>query len=222
MFAYDTSVDRLTCTPEVGQRAGRDVALRHPHGHLVEVRCRDAGRRRVAGGPAVAYDEAADRTVVFNRVPWTAYDATTDRWEVLADADPDGALPSSMVYDSVNRRLVGLRGDDVLAFDTRTREWTVLLEARTGQPAVVAPSVGPAFACPPGSTPDQPGPVAQARPPAAPWSSTAIRGGSCSSGSRKKVARETWTFDVCTNTWTRMHPNRSRALACSSTTSTPT
>ena len=48
-----------------------------------------------------------------------------------------------LVYDPVNERLVvyggGLRmsngsvsADDVLAFDTRTREWTVLLEASEG------------------------------------------------------------------------------------------
>ncbi len=45
-----------------------------------------------------------------------------------------------MVYDPVNERLVGLRlggpvvEGDVVAFDTRTREWTVLLEPSAGQP----------------------------------------------------------------------------------------
>jgi hypothetical protein len=115
-----------------------------------------------------------------------------------------------MAYDSVNGRLVGLRGDDVLALDTRTREWTVLLEARTGQPAAVAPSVGPAFACPPGSTPDRRGPVDQARPPSG-WSSMAFdreSGRIVLVGQRDDGSVETWTFDVCTNTWTRMHPDR--------------
>ena len=52
-----------------------------------------------------------------------------------------------MVYDPVNERLVVYGGteylplepgsmdpDDVLAFDTRTREWTVLLEASEPAP----------------------------------------------------------------------------------------
>jgi hypothetical protein len=52
-----------------------------------------------------------------------------------------------MVYDPVNRRLVVLAGDfdgdpdpveAVLAFDTTTREWTVLLE-----PSRVPPSPSP-------------------------------------------------------------------------------
>jgi hypothetical protein len=51
-----------------------------------------------------------------------------------------------MVYDPVNERLVVYGGsvytddmgwvdpDDVLALDTRTREWTVLLEPGNGRP----------------------------------------------------------------------------------------
>ena len=44
----------------------------------------------------------------------------------------------------------------------------------------MVPPVGPAFACPPGSTPDKPGPVDQARPPCdvrRRWHSTAGRAG---------------------------------------------
>ena len=88
--------------------------------------------------PAIAYDEAAQRTVVFGD-GLAAYDATADRWEVLidpADRDPSDWLPSSMVYDPVNRRLVGLgRGvvadqGGVVAFDLATRERLVLLGPR--------------------------------------------------------------------------------------------
>ena len=113
-----------------------------------------------------------------------------------------------MVYDSVNGRLVGLRGDDVLAFDTRTREWTVLLEATEGQGAAVAPSVGPAFACPPGMTPDRPGPVAQARPPGGPMVFDRESGKIVLVGQPEDGGTETWMFDVCTNTWTQMDPNQ--------------
>ena len=67
--------------------------------------------------------------------------------------------------------------------------------------------------CPPGSTPDTPGPAGQARPPSSPWASAFDR----RAGRVVLVAPitpddgpgvATWTFDVCTNTWTRMHPNR--------------
>ena len=215
VFAYDTSVDRMVVYTTAGGNRPTEM-------WLLDIRTgtwtrSGAETPAVVGwlaGPAVAYDEAAKRTVVFNRVPWTAYDAAADRWEVLADADPGGAFPSSMVYDSVNRRLVGLRGDDVLAFDTRTREWTVLLEASQGQPAAVAPPGGPSFVCPPGSTPDKPGPVAQARPPRG-WSSMAFdreSGRIVLVGQRDDGGVETWAFDVCTNTWTRMHPNQEPGL----------
>ncbi|MCU0478353.1 MAG: hypothetical protein MUE92_06390 [Chloroflexi bacterium] len=77
-------------------------------------------------------------------------------------------------------------------------------------PAVVPP-VGQLFECPPGSTPDEPGPVDQARP-TQPYTTAFDR----RAGRLVALARsdwndyvvETWTFDVCTNTWTRMHPNR--------------
>jgi hypothetical protein len=91
--------------------------------------------------PAIAYDEAAHRTVVFGS-GLAAYDAIADRWEVLidgADRDPSDWLPSSLVYDAVNQRLIGLgRGvvanqGSVVAFDLVAREWTVLLEAGMGQ-----------------------------------------------------------------------------------------
>jgi hypothetical protein len=104
-------------------------------------------------GPGIAYDEAAGRTVMLGQGQSAAYDATADRWETLYVKTPlndpfaCGTRPEcrqmpSMVYDPVNERLVVYGGsvyaseesklvspDDVLAFDTKTREWTVLLEA---------------------------------------------------------------------------------------------
>jgi hypothetical protein len=74
-------------------------------------------------------------------------------------------------------------------------------------PAVVPP-VGQVFECPPASTPDEPGPADQARPPEPDMAMAFDR----SAGKLVAVANagdvETWTFDVCTNTWTRMHPDR--------------
>ena len=85
-------------------------------------------------------------------------------------------------------------------------------------PAVLPP-VGQVFECPPGSTPDKPGPVGQAAPlgylkVAFDRDSARIvalvgrfDGGSGSS--------ETWTFDVCTNRWARARPDREPAVVAS-------
>jgi hypothetical protein len=148
--------------------------------------------------------------VAFGNGRLAAYDATADRWEVLIEADPGRLeeLPLCMVYDPVNGRLVGCgypedavghQAGVIEAFDIVTREWTVLL----------GPTPSVAFACPPGSTPDTPGPIDQARP--------VIGNGVASMAFDRRAGRlvaladghaslETWTFDVCTNTWTRMHP----------------
>jgi hypothetical protein len=104
--------------------------------------------------PAIAYDEAAQRVVLLGQGHAAAYDATADRWEALYEGStaddcgtrPDCRLGPFMVYDPVNERLVVSGGflwtadgevdfDDVLAFDARTGEWTVLLEASPAQPA---------------------------------------------------------------------------------------
>ena len=77
-------------------------------------------------------------------------------------------------------------------------------------PAVVPP-IGQLYECPPGSNPDEPGPVDQARP-AEEFSATAFdrRAGRLVGviDIADGTALATWTFDVCTNTWTQMHPNR--------------
>jgi hypothetical protein len=106
--------------------------------------------------PAIAYDEAAQRTVILGQGHSAAYDATADRWETLYGGStaedwwvacgtrPECRQLHFMVYDPVNERLVVHGGfvqttaepevyrDDMLAFDTRTREWTVLLEPSDG------------------------------------------------------------------------------------------
>jgi len=87
--------------------------------------------------PVTEYDEAAARTVVFGNDRMALYDATADRWETLdaTSIEPPDGWPDSMVYDSVNERLIGCkwlplyeRKVDVIALDLVTREWTVLLE----------------------------------------------------------------------------------------------
>ena len=75
-------------------------------------------------------------------------------------------------------------------------------------PPRVAVAIGPAPTCPPGSTPDTPGPVAQARPPSPTGTAFDRRTGRLVTLAGAGGAVETWTFDVCTNTWTPMHPNQ--------------
>ena len=112
----------------------------------------------------IAYDEAAERTVMLGRNPYAsccsaACDATADHWETLyyaaasedqpaaGDTRPECRHANQILYDPVNARLVAFGGhvptpdgvgfdtDDMLAFDTRTRQWITLLEASEGQRA---------------------------------------------------------------------------------------
>ena len=106
--------------------------------------------------------------------------------------------------------------------------WTVLLAALLAAlvggallvgsqrklPAVLPP-IGQVYECPPGTDPDEPGPVDQARPPVSPWAiafdrraGKVIALAASTKGSQTDNGLQTWTFDVCTNTWTRMHPDR--------------
>jgi hypothetical protein len=111
-------------------------------------------------GGEIAYDEAARRTVLFSSGAAIAYDAAVDRWQTLCGGSIACAIPPEcrtsphMVYDPVHERLVVYGGvfctgdywyrvfvgygapDEVLAFDTRTREWTVLVERRSTRPAL--------------------------------------------------------------------------------------
>ena len=148
VFTYDASVDRIVAygptevDPQSADHETRVFDIRT--GGWLRSRAVTPGiwgpNPYWGTPPAIAYDEAAQRTVVFGGI-LAAYDAAADRWEVLIDnRDPSVWLPASLVYDPANRRLVGLgRGvivqGGVVAFDTRTREWTVLLEPGNGQPA---------------------------------------------------------------------------------------
>jgi hypothetical protein len=71
------------------------------------------------------------------------------------------------------------------------------------------PNLGRVATCPPDSHPDEPGPADQARPVGSKLMAFDRRAGRLVVvvvGVTELV--ETWTFDVCTNTWSRMHPNR--------------
>jgi hypothetical protein len=72
---------------------------------------------------------------------------------------------------------------------------------------VVVPPIGQVLTCPPGTNPDEPGPVDQARPPSGPMAFDRASGKIVLVGSGEGSGpAETWTFDVCANTWEAMHP----------------
>ena len=65
----------------------------------------------------------------------------------------------------------------------------------------------PAATCTPGATPDLPGPIGQVRPGEGPWSNQpAVFDTRAGRIVFVDETAETWTFDVCTNTWQRMEP----------------
>lgn len=87
----------------------------------------------------------------------------------------------------------------------RSRDLAVL-------PVPTAVVRAPFDACPSGSDQDQPGPAGQVRPPiptyAAPMAFDRRAGRIVLLASGDGAGTQTWTFDVCTNTWAQMHPYR--------------
>lgn len=64
-----------------------------------------------------------------------------------------------------------------------------------------------ATTCPSGATPDLPGPVDQVRPGEGPWTNqAAVFDTHAGRIVYLDETGETWTFDVCTNTWHQMNP----------------
>ncbi len=158
-FAYDASVDRLVAYAKswgpAGDAEARTWLFDLRTGIWSETGAVTPGFSfGIWGvGPSIAYDEAAERTVMLGQGHSAAYDATADRWEtrygwstsedwqVACGTRPECRVQPSMVYDPVNERLVVYGAvaevvpDDLLAFDTRTGEWTVLLAASAARPA---------------------------------------------------------------------------------------
>ena len=139
-LAYDASVDRIVAFVG-GETRLFDLRTGTWSRSAAETPLVIAGYG--ASPPEIAYDEAAERTVIIGNWRLAAYDASADRWEIVADlAEPSpGMLPHPMVYDPVNRRLVGWGGGwivgkgGMVALDLLTPDWTVLLEASDGPPA---------------------------------------------------------------------------------------
>jgi N-acetylneuraminic acid mutarotase len=139
--------------------------------------------------PAMAYDDSADRVILFGGYPslndtWS-YDFNTDTWEPMEPADkPSRRLYCDMVYDPVSGRMVLFGGastanenplDDTWAYDYGTNTWTELS---------------------PETHPSERGWYA------AVYSSNAQRVLLFGGGrNRWAFTDETWTYDPGTNTW---------------------
>jgi hypothetical protein len=169
-FAYDASVDRLVAYANRWSGAGDGEWHFGATTWLFDLR---TGAWSGSGGaapefsygwwgtqPAVAYDEAAERTVMLGQSHSAAYDAAADRWETLWAAPSDGGddpggcgtrpecrLGRAMVYDPVNGRLLVYGGeywttcawemaDDMWALDVASRSWTLVLPPTPAPPPV--------------------------------------------------------------------------------------
>jgi hypothetical protein len=162
-FAYDTAVDRLVAYAQTWAGATWNRAFGARRGFNLRTGTWaatgttpgffDAGWWGM--GPGIAYDEAAERTVMMGQGHLTTYDARADRWETVWAAPSEGACGTrpecrqypDMIFDSVNGRLIVYGGsvytsdeewvdpEDLSAFDVRTRTWKFLLAPGSGQPA---------------------------------------------------------------------------------------
>jgi hypothetical protein len=143
-FAYDASADRIVAYAFGAASVPETWLLEFRTGTWTKSAAVTPGIVAGWGLPhTIVYDEGAERTVILSNSGLAAYDATADRWQLIVGGDP-GSVPDAMVYDSVNRRLVGPGPSqpdvigvqaDFVAFDLTTHEWTVLLEPGGRQPA---------------------------------------------------------------------------------------
>jgi hypothetical protein len=111
--------------------------------------------------------------------------------------------------------VIGFDGVDITRLEVPVEETaspttTVTGPAGTWNPILAtirAKPAPPAATCPPGTAPSVPGPADQERP-AAGWTSNLAAAFDQHAGRIVYVDTlgETWTFDVCTNTWLRMNP----------------
>jgi len=133
-------------------------------------------------------------------------DAWTVAWQIdldeigdtLADAPATDETPPAGALEVLG--MASLSSGAVWASDSTAEEPSWAWLAVPGWPSL----------CPPGSTPDLPGPVDQGRPPTDLMSMTFDREArqivllaTVSDATGATETTQTWTFDVCTNRWSR-------------------
>jgi hypothetical protein len=153
---------------------------------VFERRFRTALHRHVADGPT-EFDALAFAHAVAAKAPRRGGLTTALGWPVVA-------IPRlAWTLLLLAALMVAMVGGMLMAGSQANRKL-----------AAVLPPIGQLYTCPTGSTPDEPGSPDQARP-------AGIRTMAFDRRAGRLVAMAdpgTWTFDVCTNTWTRMHPDR--------------
>jgi hypothetical protein len=146
----------------------------------------------------------------FDGDTWTAFPEILGGGE-WASVDASGTLWMPARGGGV----IGFDGVDITRLEVPVRETpspttTVTAQAGEWNPILaetLAKPAPPAASCPPGTDPNAPGPVDQERPKEG-W--TSLLGAAFDQHTGRIVyvdtLGETWTFDVCTNTWHRMNP----------------
>ncbi len=148
----------------------------------------------------------------FDGNTWTAFPGVEGMGGFVAAVDAAGTL----WMPARDGGVIGFDGIAITRLDMPTTQaapsptistfgpagtWNPILASTRAKPAP------PAATCPPGTTPDAPGPVDQERPEAG-WTSILAAAFDHHAGRIVYVDTlgGTWTFDVCTSTWDRMRP----------------
>ena len=122
----------------------------------------------------------------------------TEVWRLELSVDPD-RVAQETVPSTTNPAVAD---DGAASLDESAGlEWNPILSATRARSAPTAAT------CPEGTNPNAPGPIYQARPGEGPWNNqAAVFDTHAGRIVFLDETGETWTFDVCTNTWRQMNP----------------
>ena len=170
--------------------------------HDVTQRLEAYGAYADAAAPAISIEELEHRSTVRLSTHEPARRALPNWVVAVGAAAVVFILIGGVVW------LIGGHGTDVIDEPSPSTTTTLSLEAWNPILATTrAKPASPAATCPPGTDPNTPGPADQERPKAGSM-------GNLAAAFDRHAGRivyvdtigETWTFDVCTNTWLRMDP----------------
>jgi len=174
------------------------------HGVIQQLEAYGAYADAVA--PAISTDELDLRSA--ERIPTrTPQRRAFPNWAVAV-----GAAAAVFILIGGVLWLIGGTGSDVIDEPSPSTTTTLSLNepAGTWNPILsttIAREAPAAATCPEGTNPDAPGPIDQARPGEGPWNNqAAVFDTHTGRIVFLNEAGETWTFDVCTNTWHQTTP----------------